>query len=131
MALALFLHMEEADLRRILAQNIRDLRRKLHITRERLAENAEISLSYLADIEYRKTWVSDKTLKKIAAVLHTAPYQLLIPETDETDHAETFTRRSLDFAELVNFVEAEKCALKKTIDEHLDALVSAIIESNR
>jgi transcriptional regulator with XRE-family HTH domain len=123
--------MKEADLRLILARNIRDLRRKLHITRERLAENAEISLSYLADIEYCKTWVSDKTLKKIASVLHLAPYQLLMPTDENTDVSNDFARKVSDFADLSSLVEVKKNMLKKAVDEHLDALVSEIIESNR
>ena len=57
---------ENLYLRKILSTNIRNLRAKYHLTQERLAENAEISLPYLSDIEHCKTWVSDKTLIKLA-----------------------------------------------------------------
>ena len=42
---------ENLYLRKILSTNIRNLRAKYHLTQERLAENAEISLPYLSDIE--------------------------------------------------------------------------------
>ena len=51
-------------LRKILSDNIRSYRKELHLTQEALAEAADISLSYLADIEHCKTWISDKTLLK-------------------------------------------------------------------
>ena len=56
----------DLSLRQILSQNIRKFRKDLHLTQERLAENADISLPYLSDIEHCKTWVSDKTLIKLA-----------------------------------------------------------------
>ena len=68
---------ENLHLRKILATNIRNLRAKYHFTQERLAENAEISLPYLSYIEHCKTWVSDKTLMKLAKALHVEPSQLL------------------------------------------------------
>ena len=68
---------ENLYLRKILSTNIRNLRAKYHLTQERLAENAEISLPYLSDIEHCKTWVSDKTLIKLAKALHTEHSQLL------------------------------------------------------
>ena len=68
---------ENLYLRKILSTNIRNLRAKYHLTQERLAENAEISLPYLSDIEHCKTWVSDKTLIKLAKALHSEPSQLL------------------------------------------------------
>ena len=41
-----------SELRAILSKNIRAARKNLHLTQERLAENADISLPYLADIEH-------------------------------------------------------------------------------
>ena len=44
----------DLSLRKILSQNIRIFRKNLHLTQERLAENADISLPYLSDIEHCK-----------------------------------------------------------------------------
>lgn len=65
------------SLRKILSQNIRIFRKNLHLTQERLAENTDISLPYLSDIEHCKTWVSDKTLLKLSKALNTTPSELL------------------------------------------------------
>lgn len=67
----------DLSLRKILSQNIRIFRKNLHLTQERLAENADISLPYLSDIEHCKTWVSDKTLLKLSKALNTTPSELL------------------------------------------------------
>ena len=67
----------DLSLRKILSQNIRIFRKNLHLTQERLAENADISLPYLSDIEHCKTWVSDKKLLKISKALNTTPSELL------------------------------------------------------
>lgn len=71
------------NIRETLSNNIRAFRRDLHLTQEQLAENADISLSYLADIEHCKTWVSDKTLLKLAASLHKKPFELLVERNSE------------------------------------------------
>jgi len=55
----------------------------LHITQAKLAEHAGISLSYLVDIERCRTWVSDKTLNRLARTLNREPWELLSPSTAE------------------------------------------------
>ena len=67
----------DLSLRKILSENIRNRRKELHLTQDRLAENADISLPYLPDIEHCKTWVSDKTLIKLAKALGKKPSDLL------------------------------------------------------
>lgn len=57
------------DIRHILAQNIKKRRKELGITQEKLAELANISVPYMNDIERSQTWVSDKTLAKLATAL--------------------------------------------------------------
>ena len=64
----------DLSLRKILSENIRNRRKELHLTQDRLAENADISLP---DIEHCKTWVSDKTLIKLAKALGKKPSDLL------------------------------------------------------
>jgi transcriptional regulator with XRE-family HTH domain len=122
----------ENDLRRILAQNIRKMRGIYHITQEKLAERAEISLSYLADIEYCKTWVSDKTLRKIALVFNKEPYELLVPPKPEAlDGApaeKTFL--SEDFqAELASLITVKKAELRALVDDSMASLTIDILKA--
>ena len=62
-------NMTGLDIRHTLAQNIKNRRKELGITQEKLAELANISAPYMNDIERCQTWVSDKTLAKLATAL--------------------------------------------------------------
>jgi transcriptional regulator with XRE-family HTH domain len=77
--------MESEKLREILSCNIKKERKKLGLTQEKLAEIADLSSQTINDIEGCRMWVSDKTITKLAGVLHVEAYQLLMPiKTDET-----------------------------------------------
>lgn len=80
--------MDYIELRKILSKNIKDKRKLLSLTQEKLAEETGLSAQTINDIEGCRTWVSDKTLIKLAEVLHTTPSELLhqsSPETEELD----------------------------------------------
>jgi transcriptional regulator with XRE-family HTH domain len=80
--------MDIRELRKTLAGNIKKQRRILGLTQEKLAEIADISSNMINDIEGCRTWVSDKTILKLAAALHVEVYQLLLPRaTSDTEHA--------------------------------------------
>jgi len=66
-------------LREILAANIKEHRKKLGISQEKLAEMAGLSWQTVNSIECHRTWVSDKTLEAIAKTLNTETFQLLMP----------------------------------------------------
>ena len=51
-------------------------------SQEKLAELAGVSDQTINDIEGCRTWVSDKTLVKIAYVLGTEVYQLVFPQNE-------------------------------------------------
>ncbi|MDR0410273.1 MAG: helix-turn-helix domain-containing protein [Spirochaetaceae bacterium] len=68
------------SLRKLLAANIKDRRKKLEISQEKLAELADVSVQTVNFIEGCRTWVSDKTLAKLAEALHVEAYRLLLPE---------------------------------------------------
>ena len=72
--------MEEknVDLRKILSINIKKQREVLGISQEKLAEKARISTNMVKDIEGCRTWISDKTLIKLAFALKTDIYRLFI-----------------------------------------------------
>jgi transcriptional regulator with XRE-family HTH domain len=71
---------EQQDLRKILSSNLKNRRSILGITQEKLAENAEISVNMVNDIEGCRTWVSDKTLIRLAAALRTEVWSLFLPD---------------------------------------------------
>lgn len=99
--------MTQYELREVLSQNIKQKRKELLITQEKLAELTELSAQTINDIEGCRTWVSDKTLIKISEVLQTTPAELLIPQNNEQDFL------------LKNFTNL-KSELKKVINSQID-----------
>ena len=117
---------ESIDLRKILSINVRAARENLHITQARLAESADISLPYMTDIEYCKTWVSDKTLIRIAKALNMEAYELLRPPDGESNA--TDAEKGTNLHQIAELVNDKKKALKKAAEESLDDLISQIIK---
>ena len=72
--------MEEktVDLRKILSINVKKHREMLGISQEKLAEKTGISVNMIKDIEGCRTWISDKTLIKLAFALETDIFRLFI-----------------------------------------------------
>ena len=110
----------DLSLRQILSQNIRKFRKDLHLTQERLAENADISLPYLSDIEHCKTWVRDKTLIKLANALKKTPSDLL----NETKVVEE-TSKDIQIADLI-YIQKKK--LSKAIIDICDDTLSELLK---
>ena len=111
---------ETEGLRKTLSNNIREFRKELHLTQEQLAENADISLSYLADIEHCKTWISDKTLLKLAKSLHKKPFELFVEQ-------KTVSEKS-DIHKISNIIYDEKKELVKTISAICDKTIQKIMK---
>jgi transcriptional regulator with XRE-family HTH domain len=96
---------DEAEaLRKTLSANIKKHRELMGITQEKLSEAAGISANMINDIEGCRTWISDKTLVKLAAALQVEPHRLLqttaekapIP-TDTKDLAKELQKIRKDF----------------------------------
>ncbi|MDR2096934.1 MAG: helix-turn-helix domain-containing protein [Spirochaetaceae bacterium] len=85
-----------AGLRRILAANLKEQRKILGISQEKLAEMAGLSWQTVNSIECRRSWVSDNTLETLASALKIETFQLLIPPEVRaalsTDSAEALQR---------------------------------------
>ena len=109
--------MEEraVDLRKILSLSIKKHRETLGLSQEKLAESAGISTMMIKDIEGCRTWVSDKTLIKIASVLKTDAYRLLMPETVWQEEI-----YSTVLADLVNITHKIKEDIDKNLEKTLD-----------
>ena len=71
--------MDIRELRETLAENIKKQRKILGLMQEKVAKTADMSSNMINDIEGCRTWVSDKTILKLAAALHVEVYQLLVP----------------------------------------------------
>jgi transcriptional regulator with XRE-family HTH domain len=68
-----------ANLREILAANLKEQRKIFGISQEKLAEIAGLSWQTVNSIECQRTWVSDNTLETLAAAFNIETFQLLIP----------------------------------------------------
>lgn len=62
------------------------------LTQEKLAEDTGLSAQTINDIEGCRTWVSDKTLVKLAEVLRTTPAELLLQKENEQPEKLDFIR---------------------------------------
>jgi len=111
------------DLRKILSQNIRKTRGSLHISQAKLAESADLSVSHIVDIEYCKTWVSDKTLNSIAKALNLEAYELLIPENVQNKAENHVLQR------IAGIIKGKKTLLRQKTGEIVDELLMEVIKN--
>jgi transcriptional regulator with XRE-family HTH domain len=68
------------DIRRVIADNIREIRIKRQISQEALAAKAGISISYMGYIERAEKAITVVRLEKIAKALGVKPGLLLEPD---------------------------------------------------
>jgi len=76
-------------IRDVLADNLKEYRRKKGMTQEELAEKANVSTHYIAMIETCKKYPKPKMLEHIAKTLEIEPYKLF---SVVSDHNEPFER---------------------------------------
>ena len=70
---------EKANIKEILAANLRENRGKKGLTQEKLAEMADISLRYLAMLENGDSFPSGEVLEKLAKALDIEAFELFYP----------------------------------------------------
>ena len=66
-------------LRQILAANIKEQRKLLGVSQEKLAEMTGLSWQTINSLECQRTWASDNTLETLAKVFKIETFQLLMP----------------------------------------------------
>jgi transcriptional regulator with XRE-family HTH domain len=72
------------SIREILAKNLKENRRRLGISQEKLAEMADLSTQFVAMIELSRKFPSSETLERMAAALGIEPYELFaVPPAPE------------------------------------------------
>ena len=69
---------------KILANNLKDLRKKAGLTQSDMAENAGISLRYYQRIEAMESWPPPDTLKALARALHVTESELMSGSVETT-----------------------------------------------
>ena len=72
---------KKANIKEILAANLRENRRKKGLTQEKLAEIADMSLHYLATLELGNNFPSGEMLEKLAKALDIQAFQLFYPSS--------------------------------------------------
>ena len=82
--------MNSIELRKNLSFNIKQRRKLLTMTQEKLAEETGLSAQTINDIEGCRTWVSDKSLVKLAEVLRTTPAELLLADSTQQSESLNF-----------------------------------------
>jgi len=103
-------------LRHILAENLKEHRKSLGLSQEKLAEKAGLSWQTINSIECHRTWVSDKALENLADALKIETFQLLLPKknmvrkmisSEEAVKGLVKIKRAYDdsFNEIVNLTE--------------------------
>ena len=75
--------MEAVEIKKIFTENIRKYRNLTGMTQQELAEEADISVGFLCDLESGKKWGTLETMAKISKALRIKPYQLLLPEENK------------------------------------------------
>jgi transcriptional regulator with XRE-family HTH domain len=98
--------MDEQDLRYILSINIKRYRYYRRLSQAELAEELDISVPFLSDIENGKKWVSPRTLTKMANVFNIEAFELLKPEKKLPDDS-------------INIIERYTADVQTTIDQAL------------
>jgi transcriptional regulator with XRE-family HTH domain len=71
----------ESSAMRTLGANVKQFRERLDLSQAELAEKAEISITFLSDIERGKKWISLYTMLKLVNIFQVEIYELLKPLT--------------------------------------------------
>ena len=111
--------MNQDDVRKVLSQNIKKRRKELGITQSRLAELADISEPYMNDIERCQTWVSDKTLSKLAWALNIEVHELFI-------YGDNISDKSPESKDTYLLFQKHKQEMQDYIEKSFDVLIREI-----
>ena len=113
---------EKECIRQTVARNVKRYRKERGLTQERLAELADISNTYIANIECGKTWVSNKTLEKISDALGVGAHRFfIVPEAERLDEE---PRNMQESFQKVDEVKNRICAyIQKVFDDEMWRLI--------
>ena len=107
---------ETGNLRKVLSANIKKYRNLEGISQEKLAEKTGLSEQLIKDIEGCRSWVSNKTVVKLALALKVEVYQLLYPQTE--------ANRLFPVRLPSDLLRKLKEEIKESIDRQFEAVVT-------
>lgn len=97
-------------------KKIRTIRENQKLSREKLAEMANISTQFLADIENGKKGMSALTLKKICSALHTTSDSVIFNKSTSVSNCQ-------NISDMLNTVPLEK---QKDIEEIIMRIIRIV-----
>jgi transcriptional regulator with XRE-family HTH domain len=108
------------EIRSVFAKNVKEQRKKLGFTLERLAELTGLAVQTINDIEGGRRWVSDKTITKLSAALQIENYQLFIADFfSQNRKKDNLTQQLLDM----------KKKIQKNVDFQIEIQFSDFFKS--
>ena len=113
-------------IRNVIAGNVKKYRKLRQLTQENLAELADVSNTYIANIECGQTWISDKTLEKIATALHIQEYLLFIPEEELITNSDTIKKKQ----KMIEFLKSRENNLSSYISNYFSETFEQIFDKN-
>jgi len=78
------------NIRQVFARNMRERRKKLRLSQERLAEKISSAANYIASIEACKQFPSTDMMEKLASALDMDTLEFFAPGRPPTQHIEDF-----------------------------------------
>lgn len=107
----------KTELNRAIGKRVRVQREKLHLSREELSEQIEVSSRFLADIELGAKGMSFQTLIRLSKELHVSTDYILLGETKDSNNeviAEMIRHLDDDY---LPELEAIICSYTKAIEK--------------
>jgi len=114
------------NIREILAENIKEKRRKKGLTQEKLAEKAGMSLQYLAMLELSHKFPSGEMLERLANALDIETYELLAIAPSANNELEILRNNIIYEVKTLNETLAENITEKV-----IKAIKHILTEENR
>ncbi|WP_296333205.1 helix-turn-helix transcriptional regulator [uncultured Treponema sp.] len=115
---------EKSHIRSVIAQNVKKYRKLNGMTQEALAEAANVSNTYIANIECGQTWLSDKTLEKIADALNIDIYLLFMSEVSDKKDIDFLKKRQ----EMITYLTGRQNEIGKYIKNFFSETFETILK---
>ena len=109
--------MNSTELQEIFSSNLKNARARANLSQINLAVKANLSVSYICDLESGRRWGTPETFAKLSSALNINPFELLLPRPLSSDEDNIANRREL-LAHLSDSVrENVLSAVNKAISE--------------
>jgi transcriptional regulator with XRE-family HTH domain len=105
--------METQEIKDILGRNIKYFRFHRHLSESALAEKANISVTFLSNIERGKMFPKAEALSRLTESLNVSVFELFRTDLVHDDNKETINRFSVDITKNVNL------ALEEVIKQYM------------